>query len=133
MGTARSTGIKRILVGDATAGGREILRILLEHEGYEVFEAADGPEAVAMARAMLPDLVLLDLQTIDSYAAVREMRLDEALKGRSILAVTDETSHADRERIARGGFSGWIAKPVVQRTLREQLGALQARACKPTV
>jgi two-component system cell cycle response regulator DivK len=106
------------------AGGRELLRILLEHEGYEVFEASDGAEALAIARAMLPDLILLDLLTADGCAAVQKMRLDELLKDRAIVAVTDSTRRADRERLVNAGFSGYIAKPVVLRTLREQLTQL---------
>jgi two-component system cell cycle response regulator DivK len=117
--------LKKVLIADGLPGGRELLRILLEHEGYEVIEAADWTKALAMARATLPDLILVDLeQDGDGYRAVQEMRLDELLKDRPILAVTDRSRQADREHLVEAGFSGYIAKPVVLRTLREQLTQL---------
>ncbi len=115
--------MRTVLVADEIAGGRELLRILLEHEGYKVFEASNRTEALAVAREARPDLILLDVELAeeDTCAAVREMRLDEALKDRAIIAVTDTTRREDRERLAMAGFSGYLAKPVVLRTLREQL------------
>ncbi len=112
-------------MADGAAGGRELLRILLEHEGYEVFEASDGLEAVEKAQAMLPDLILLDLYLPSAvgYAAVREMRLDERLKGQVIIALTAGTRR-DRDGLVEAGFSGYLAKPIVLRVLREQLAQL---------
>ena len=110
-------------MADGAASGRELLRILLEHEGYEVFEASDGREAVEKARALLPDLVLLDLDLPvgDGYAAARELRLDERLENCCIVALTAGAGGRDSERVVNAGFNGSIAKPVVPRVLREQL------------
>jgi CheY-like chemotaxis protein len=125
MGNSENIGWRKVLIVDGLAGQRELLRILLEHEGYEVFEVPGSREALATARATLPDLILVDLeQPADGYAAVQEMRFDELLKGRVILAVTENTRAADRERLVNAGFNGYIAKPVVLHTLREQLTRL---------
>ena len=115
--------MRKVVIADGVSGGRELLRILLEHEGYEVFEAADAMAAMEIAREILPDLILLDVERTagDGYAAVGEMRRDERLKDRAIMAVTDRTRHADRERLSEAGFSGYIAKPVVLSALRRQL------------
>jgi two-component system cell cycle response regulator DivK len=123
---SRSMQKKRVLVADGTAGGRELLRILLEHEGYEVFEASDSLEAVNEAQAILPDLILLDvdLPTAVGYVAVRQMRMDDRLKGRVIIALTAGSRRADREGLVKASFSGYLAKPVVLRVLREQLAQL---------
>jgi CheY-like chemotaxis protein len=120
--------MRKVLVADGVQGGRELLRILLEHEGYEVFEASTGAAALEMARAALPDLILLDVENepAGAYASVREMRLDEHLKDRAILAVTDRIRRADQERLADAGFSGFLPKPVILRVLREQLRQLAA-------
>jgi len=122
------THMKTVLVADGVAGGRELLRILLEHEGYTVLEAKDSQEALAVARASSPDIILLDVELVDgeSCTAVREMRRDQLLKDRAIIAVTANTRHADREELIKAGFTGYIAKPVVLRTLREQLSELCA-------
>ena len=49
--------MKRILVADDKASSRELIRMLLEPEGYEISEAVDGQEAVEMALANVPDLI----------------------------------------------------------------------------
>jgi CheY-like chemotaxis protein len=54
--------MKKILIADDKATSRELLRTVLERQGYEVMEAADGEEALQKALAELPDLILLDLQ-----------------------------------------------------------------------
>src|ERR1700722_4570728 len=91
--------MKKVLVVDGTANGRELLRTLLEHEGYEVFEASDSPEAVERAQTILPDLILLDvyLPTAGAYAAVRQMRTNEYLKDRVIIALPDGARRIDRD------------------------------------
>jgi len=116
----KSSHPKRILVADETPSSRELLRVFLEHVmkrdgGCEVCEARDGVEAVAMARAIQPDLVLLnvELPRLDGYAAVREMRLDASLKNRSIVALTETPQTSDEERMHAAGFTGYITKPLV--------------------
>jgi len=100
----------------------------LKHEGYEVVEASDGTEAIALARATLPDLILLaeNLPAADGYTAVEKMRLDELLKDRAIMAVTDGLHGVSRERLINAGFSGYIAKPLILRHLRKQLAEIAA-------
>jgi two-component system cell cycle response regulator DivK len=120
--------MKRILVADDRATSRELIRTLLEHEGYEISEAADGQEAVEMALANVPDLVLLDIQMprLDGYGAVREMRRDERLKSLPIVALTASAMHSDRDLVFEAGFSGYITKPVSLRVLREEVARFLA-------
>jgi two-component system, cell cycle response regulator DivK len=118
--------VKRILIADDKPSSRELIRTLLEHEGYEISEAADGQEAVEMARASPPDLILLDIQMprLDGYAAVREMRRDERMKNLPIVALTASARHSDRDRVFEAGFSAYITKPVSLRLLRDELTRL---------
>ena len=118
--------MKRILVADDKASSRELIRTLLEHEGYEISEAEDGQEAVEIACSTLPDLILLDIQMprLDGYAAVREMRRYEPLKSLPIVALTASAMHSDRDRVFEAGFSAYITKPVSLRVLREELSRL---------
>jgi two-component system cell cycle response regulator DivK len=119
--------VKRVLVADEKATSRELIRILLEHEGCEVSEASDGWQAVAVARATLPDMVLvdLDLPQLDGYSVAREMRRDTRLKNRSIVALTENARNNDHNRLREAGFSGEIAKPVVLKALSHQLAQLR--------
>jgi CheY-like chemotaxis protein len=112
---------KRALIADFDSHSRELIRILLEHEGCEVFEAVDGVQAVDIARATRPDLVLLDLALprLNARDAARQMRGDARLKIRTIVALTGGAT-GDGDGLEDAGFSGQIAKPVVLRTLRQQ-------------
>lgn len=107
----------RVLIADDRANSRELLRIVFEYHGCEVSEASDGIEAVRLALATQPDLVLLDLELpgLDGYAAVRRLREDGNLKPGSIIALSSTVEDADLLRAA--GFDDWITKPVVFRDL----------------
>jgi CheY-like chemotaxis protein len=120
--------MKKILIADDRASSRELIRTLLEHAGYEVFEAADGQEAVEVARAISPDLILLDIQMprLDGYGSVRQMRLDPQLKHLPIVALTASAMHTDRDRVLSAGFTEYITKPVNLSVLREELARLLA-------
>jgi CheY-like chemotaxis protein len=113
-----------VLVADPSASSRELLRVLLEYEGWQVSEASDGQQAVAMARAAQPDLVLLDLELpcLDGYAAVRAMRLDARLKNRCFVALTANSQQNDR--LEHAGFSDYITKPVLWGELSGKLSKL---------
>ena len=67
-----------ILIVDDDASTRLGLRLLLERQGYRCVEAGDGREALALARAHLPQCVLLDLcqPALDGFALVRRLRAD---------------------------------------------------------
>ena len=65
-----------ILIAEDEADIRNILRLYLESENYEVLEAADGESAVAAVRSGSPDLVILDIMMpkLDGFAVVRAIR-----------------------------------------------------------
>ena len=113
---------KRVLIADEQAHSRELLRILLEHEGCEVSEASDGVEAVEIARATLPDMVLLDLElpSLDAFMAAGELRLHH----RPIVAMTGSSRSSDEHGLEEAGFTGHITKPVVMRGFGLQLAEL---------
>lgn len=118
--------MKKILIADDKPSSRELIRTLLEYAGYEIYEAADGQEAVEVARATLPDLILLDIHMprLDGYGAVREMRQDDRLKYLPIVALTASAMHTDRDRILKAGFTAHITKPVNLAVLGEELARL---------
>jgi two-component system, cell cycle response regulator DivK len=110
---------KRILIVEDTEDNRRIVRDLLTSVGYELIEAADGGEGVAMAQAERPDLILMDIQlpVIDGYEATRRIRAVPELAGVPIIAVTSYALSGDEAKTRAAGCDGYVAKPFSPRQL----------------
>jgi two-component system, cell cycle response regulator DivK len=109
----------RVLVVDDAAYNREVLVQNLEDE-YDTLEAADGVAAVVIARAQLPDLILMDLSLpgIDGWEAVRLLRRDPATAWIPIVAVTAHAMAGDEARALACGCDDYLSKPVDEELLR---------------
>jgi DNA-binding response OmpR family regulator len=104
----------RILVVDDDNGARRLTRATLKRAGFEVFEAEDGQQAVDLARAGMPDLVLLDVSmpVKDGFSACAELR---ALPGGDAVPVMMMTGLDDVQSIERAfavGATDFITKPI---------------------
>ena len=110
---------KRILVIEDTEDNRRIVRDLLSSVGYELIEAMDGAEGVAMAQKELPDLILMDIQlpVIDGYEATRRIRAIPELATVPIIAVTSYALSGDEAKTRAAGCDGYVAKPFSPRQL----------------
>lgn len=119
---------KRILVVEDTEDNRRIIRDLLTSFGYELIEARDGVEGVAMAQSHRPDLILMDIQlpVMDGYEATRRIRAHPDLKHIPVIAVTSYALSGDEAKAREAGCDAYIAKPFSPRQLlakvREFLG-----------
>ena len=118
--------MKKILIADDKATSRELLRTVLERQGYAVTEAADGEEALQKALAEPPDLILLDLQMPrrNGYEVLEELRKDPRHAELPIIAITASAMQGDREKALAAGFTGYLAKPVALVDLREEVQRL---------
>src|SRR5262249_12028913 len=104
---------KKILVVEDTQDNREILRDLFTMAGYDLIEAHDGVEGVALAAETKPDLILMDIQmpVMDGYEATRRIKADPALKAIPVIAVTSYALSGDEEKARSAGCDDYIAKP----------------------
>lgn len=104
---------KTILVAEDYADIRMMMKIMLEVHGYDVLEAADGYEAVEIARQHHPDLILLDLAMpiLDGLEAASSMRQFETLSETPIIAVT---AYGDfyRDKALEAGCDDVVMKPL---------------------
>jgi two-component system cell cycle response regulator DivK len=121
---------KRILIAEDKATSRELLRTVLEHEGYSVTEAVDGAEALQQARAEIPDLILLDLQmpVRSGYEVLSELRYEQRFARVPIVAVTASAMQGDREKAIAAGFNGYLTKPLALADLRNEIQRLLVSA-----
>jgi CheY-like chemotaxis protein len=119
----------RILVAEDNATNRELFRELLEVRGFEVDEACDGPQALAMLEQALPDILLLDIgmPVLDGFAVVRAIRQNPLFAGLPVLAVTAYAMHGDRERILSSGFDGYLSKPINAKALADEIERILQR------
>jgi len=108
----RRTG--RVLVVDDHAANRLLLRELLEPEGHDVIEVADGAAALELASAQPPDVVLLDVQMpgLDGFEVCRRLKAGEATAAIPVLLVTALDGRNDRITGMRAGADDFLTKPV---------------------
>jgi two-component system cell cycle response regulator DivK len=118
--------VKQVLVVDDKPVTREMIRTMLECSGYDVSEATDGEEAVRIAQQIVPDAILLDLQmpALDGFGALERLRADPRFVGIPIIALTASAMRGDREKALAAGFTSYLSKPVMLRTLQEELARL---------
>lgn len=102
----------RILVADDEAEIREVLRLYLEKEGYEIVEAADGTEAVRLVREEKIDLALLDIMMpgMDGYRVLRNIREENNLP---VIMLSAKSSDSDKILGLDLGADDYITKPFV--------------------
>lgn len=115
--------MKRILIVDDKATSRELLRTVLEKQGYAVIEAGDGAEALQKVHADNPHLILLDLQMPirNGYEVLGELRQDANYATLPIIALTASAMQGDREKALAAGFTGYLTKPVSLAHLRNEI------------
>ncbi|HEX7977139.1 MAG TPA: response regulator [Gemmatimonadaceae bacterium] len=104
----------RVLLVEDNEDNRTIYSTVLRHLGYQVIEAVDGVQAVALARSEQPDLILMDISIpgIDGWEATRILREDSSTRDIPIIALTAHALSDDRERATKVGFSSYLAKPI---------------------
>jgi CheY-like chemotaxis protein len=109
-------GTGYVLVVDDIAEQREIYEVIFTHAGLRVLEARDGETAVSLARAHLPDVVLLDvcLPDVDGYEVVRRLKADPRTSRISIVVLTACALPADEEARA-AAYDEFLVKPIEPR------------------
>jgi two-component system, cell cycle response regulator DivK len=116
-----------VLVVDDYADTRAMFRRLMESLGYAVAEAVDGEAAVEVARAVCPDLVLLDLNMplMDGLEAAQRIReLKEECAGVPIIAVTAYDTYGIKEAALGAGCDAYLTKPVELGELEREVSRL---------
>ena len=113
---------------------RRLIRINLELEGFDVVEACDGRECLAMlgggAPAGPPDVVTLDLRLpegLEGLAVLRRIRADPALTSTRVVVVTAAAQSEDVRRGTSAGADAYITKPFEPQDLVDAVRSLAGR------
>jgi len=109
----------KILIIEDNENNRCLFRDILIFHGYKVSVASDGQEGVALARELMPDLILMDIQMpgMDGLTAGGILKGDPATSGLKIVAITSFAMRGDQEKILAAGFDGYLSKPISTREL----------------
>jgi two-component system, cell cycle response regulator DivK len=104
----------QILVVEDNEKNMKLFRDVLLATGYRTLEATTGGQAVELATAHSPDLVLMDIQLPDigGVEALGRLRADERTASLPVVALTAQAMDGDRERFLAAGFDGYLSKPV---------------------
>lgn len=102
-----------VLAVDDSPSMRDMVRISLASAGFAVTSAADGEQALQLARAGSFDLVLLDVNmpVMDGIQVIRALRAEPAYRHTPILMLTTESSPESKRQGKEAGATGWIVKP----------------------
>ena len=105
---------KRILIVEDNKLDVRLLRDILETRGYETWQTGDGLEAINLAVANLPDLILMDIQlpVVSGLEVTRRLRDDDRFKRIPIIAVTAFAMGWHEREALDSGCDAYISKPI---------------------
>ncbi len=117
---------KKILIVDDNPDLISILQVLLKNKGYDTVQAVNGRQAVDIATAQLPDLIVMDVMMpqMNGLQAARLIRENPKTCSIPILASTAKISHADTKECLESGFNDHIAKPFTGTQLASRIEKL---------
>jgi CheY-like chemotaxis protein len=124
--TTSSSRGRRILIADDSPDNRAMYAEYLTFKGYVVSEAKDGYEVVALAAALMPDLILMDLSMpgLDGWEATRELKSAPETRKIKIIALTGHAfSHIER-RAQAVGCDRYVTKPCLPHEIAAIIAAL---------
>lgn len=122
-------GRRRVLVVDDNTDAAVSLAMILELAGNEVRTAADGEEAVKLAREFLPDIIFMDIGMphMDGLEATRRIRAQAHGQNTLIVALTGWGQDADRQRSRSAGIDHHLVKPVSPEALQNTMTLLDTK------
>jgi two-component system cell cycle response regulator DivK len=105
---------KTVLIVEDNELNMKLFNDLLEAHGYRTLKTSHGIEAMELARAHRPDLILMDIQLpeVSGLEVTRWLKADEELKSIPVIAITAFAMKGDEERIREGGCEAYMSKPI---------------------
>ncbi len=104
----------KILIVEDNEKNLKLFKVLISSLGHETFTAMDGEAGVELARATMPDLILMDIQmpVMDGITALHVLKADEQTRSIPVIALTSYAMTGDKERFIKEGFTDYISKPI---------------------
>ncbi len=124
-----SAGIRVLLVDDEDQL-RRVMKDLLERDGYMVFEAGDGAQAIEQVDIHAPDILVLDLNLpgLDGYGVITQLRSRQTTEHIPIIVLTAKGDEDNEVRVFELGADDFLSKPFRARALSARIQAVLARS-----
>lgn len=105
--------MKKLLIADDEEGVRTLVRMTLELDSFEIFEATDGHRALELAREHQPDLIFLDVAMpgLSGLDVCRELRKEDATARIPVVMLTARAQETDRREGLEAGADHYFTKP----------------------
>jgi len=120
----------KVLIAEDSSTVRRLVAARLTADGYEVLEASDGEQALALARSEHPDLLVLDkvMPGLDGFEVVRTLRDDPLTRAMPIVMLSEQTSEDDVLGGLGLGVDDYMPKPFSPHELSARVRRALARA-----
>ncbi|MER2606528.1 MAG: response regulator [Siculibacillus sp.] len=105
---------KTVLIVEDNELNMKLFHDLLEAHGFQTLQSRNGFDAMEIARAQRPDLILMDIQLpeVSGLEVTKWLKEDDDLRSIPVIAVTAFAMKGDEERIRQGGCEAYISKPI---------------------
>jgi CheY-like chemotaxis protein len=123
----------KILIVEDNEMNRDVLSKRLQRRGYQVSLAVDGPQGLQIARATMPDLILMDmsLPEMDGWEVTHRLKAESSTRHIPIIALTAHAMVNDRERSFAAGCDDYDTKPVEFLRLVGKIESLLPKEIRP--
>lgn len=124
--------MSRVLIVEDNEKNMKLARDVLQVKGYATLEAVTGEEGVRLAKAEVPDLVLMDIHLpgMSGIEAFQQLRADPRTAGIPVVALTASVTPSDRSTINAAGFDAFLSKPINLKEFLDTVRRLVERARK---
>ena len=120
----------QVLIVDDSPTEAHVLKGMLEKHGFEIEIAESGTEGIERARALRPNLVLMDvvMPGLNGFQATRQLTKDPETSDIPVIIVTTKDQETDRVWGLRQGAKDFVTKPVSEQRLMEKINAVLTAA-----
>ncbi|MBN2248051.1 MAG: response regulator [Coriobacteriia bacterium] len=118
--------MSRILIADDEPHIRKLVSFTLSNRGHEIIQAEDGGQALEMARAEQPDLILLDVMmpVMTGYDVLDRLKADEGTAAIPVIMLSAKSQRTEVEEGLTRGAEQYICKPFTPKDLVQQVNEL---------
>ena len=116
----------QVLIVDDSPTEAHVLKSMLEKNGFDIVIAESGTEGIERAKALKPDLVLMDvvMPGLNGFQATRQLTKDPVTADIPVIIVTTKDQETDRVWGLRQGAKDFLTKPVSEQRLMEKINAV---------